>query len=455
MREIRALAATGILGSGFKIESFEKGLSWKPDFIGCDAGTTDFGPYFLGSGESHFSEEAVRRDLRLILLGAQKNGIPALIGSVGTSGANIQLERTIRILKEIATAENLHFRLGVIFSEIEKEYLLNMLKLGRCEPLRNAPPLTEKTIKRSARIVGLAGAEPFIECLDNGCDVIVAGRSSDTSIYAALPIKMGFPPGPVWHAAKILECGAACVDQRKYPDCMFASIDERGFRIEPPNPDFQCTPVSVASHMLYENASSYKIVEPSGTLDARKATYQPLNPRSVRVAGSLFEPAEKYTIKIEGVQLTGYQSIIIGGVRDPVILRQLDSWLEGMQQKIHDRIQSIYGETIKENYNLLFRVYGRNAVMAELEPILDVGHEVGLLIEILADTEVLARSIASAAGHIALHHPVPEWSGLITGLALPHSPAEIFKGAMYEFNMNHIVQPDTYKDIFSIEYYNI
>ena len=202
-------------------------------------------------------------------------------------------------MKEIASSENLHFRLGIIYSEIKKEYLLDMLKRGRCKPLQNAPCLTEETIKKSSRIVGLAGIEPFIECLDKGCQVIIAGRSSDTSIYAALPIKMGLPPGPVWHAAKILECGAACVAQRKYPDCMFASIDELGFRVEPPNPDYYCTPVSVASHMLYENASPFELVEPSGMLDAR--------------------------------------------------------------------IQSIYGEKIKENYNLLFRVFrSKNAGPFEL-----------------------------------------------------------------------------------------
>jgi len=455
MQELRALAATGILGSGFKMESFEKGLSWKPDFIGCDAGTTDFGPYFLGSGESHFSDDAIKRDLRLILLGAQKNRIPAIIGSAGTSGADTQVEHTVRILQEIAGAENLHFRLGVIYSEIQKEYLLEMIRKNRCSPLDPAFPLTEEIVQKSVRIVGLAGAEPFMECLDNGCRVIIAGRSSDTSVYAALPLKMGLPPAPVWHAAKILECGAACVEQRQYPDCMFASIDAEGFCIEPPNSDYRCTPVSVASHMLYESASAYELVEPSGVLDTRQASYQPLTPRSVRVAGGLFEPAEKYSIKIEGVQLAGYQSIIIGGVRDPVILRQLDSWLEGMEQKIHARIRSIYGEMIKQKYSLLFRIYGRNAVMAELEPMLDVGHEVGILIEILADTEALARSIATAAGHIALHYPVPEWSGLITGLALPHSPAEIFKGPMYEFNMNHVVLPESYRDIFSIEYQEI
>jgi hypothetical protein len=455
VKEIKALAASGMLGSGFKEESLRKGLSWGPDFIGCDAGSTDSGPYYLGSGKMHFSRDALRRDLRLILLGAISSGIPAIIGSAGTGGADSHLQQVVHIVRELAGTEGLHFRLGVIHSEIQKNTLIDFLRKGRCKPLRTAPPLSEETIRGSQRIVGVAGVEPFVECLDNGCGVIIAGRSSDTSIFAALPLKQGFPPGPVWHSAKILECGAACVAQRRYPDCMFSIIDENGFSVEPPNPEYCCTPVSVASHMLYENASAYELIEPSGVLVSAGATYKAVDSRRVRVEGSRFKPAQTYTVKLEGAAFVGHKCVIIGGVRDPVILRQLDSWLEGMRQKICERFQSIYGDEINDKYQLLFRVYGRDAVMGELEPNPVVGHEVGVVIEIVADTEDLTRSLASAAGHIAVHYPVPEWSGLITGLAYPNSPAEMYVGPVYEFSMNHIVEPESYRDIFSIEYEEI
>ncbi len=455
MKVVKALAATGMLGSGFKETSLKKGLSWKPDFIGCDAGSTDSGPYFLGSGETHFSHDAIKRDLRLILLGAINNKIPVIIGSAGTGGTDVHVKKVISILHEIVKEENIHFRLGTIYSDIKKEYLKSKLKNGQCKPLINAPLLTEKIIDDCSHIVGMAGVEPFIECLDDGCDVIIAGRSSDTSIYAAFPIKEKLPLGPVWHSAKILECGAACVAQRKYPDCLFASIDEAGFSIEPPNQDYYCTPLSVASHMLYENNSAFKLIEPSGTLDTSKAIYDAIDTRSVRVEGSLFEPSEKYSIKLEGARLAGYQSMILGGVRDPIILKQLDSWLNNMEQDIQKRFVTIYGEEIQDKYSMLFRVYGRDAVMGELEPIKTVGHEVGIVIEIIASTETLARSLSSVAGHIAVHYPVPEWSGLITSLAYPNSPAEVYVGPKYEFKLNHIVYPDNYKDIFSTQIVDI
>jgi hypothetical protein len=455
VKEVRALAATGMLGSGFREESLKKGISWNPDFIGCDAGSTDPGPYFLGSGEMHFSDEAIRRDLRLILLAARNFKIPAIIGSAGTGGADIHLNKLITIIEDISKNESLHFKLGVIHSEQKKDYLLSMFRNGKIKPLSNAPILNEEKIIRSIRIVGMAGIESFIECLDNGADVIVAGRASDTAIFAALPVKNGLPIGVSLHAGKILECGAACVSQCKYPDCMFAVIDEEGFTIEPPNPDYQCSPLSVASHMLYENSSPYELIEPSGILDTSNATYETINSCSVRVRGSNFRPSEKYTVKLEGVELAGFKSIILGGVRDPIILKQLNSWITGMKEKIMERIVSIYGESINKRYSLNFRIYGLNAVMGKLEPNKNVGHEVGIVIEILANTEDLARSLISSAGHIATHYPVPEWSGLITGLAYPYSPSELFLGPVYQFNMNHVVEPENYKAMFPVEYINI
>src|SRR6202011_2314724 len=39
--EINVLAATGVLGAGFKVESLDRGIGLRPTFIACDAGSTD------------------------------------------------------------------------------------------------------------------------------------------------------------------------------------------------------------------------------------------------------------------------------------------------------------------------------------------------------------------------------------------------------------------------------
>ncbi|HET6492685.1 MAG TPA: hypothetical protein VFG44_06905, partial [Burkholderiales bacterium] len=61
MEEIRILSPTGVCGSGFLETSFEVALALQPHFIGCDAGSTDPGPEYLGSGRTAFPMDAIRR----------------------------------------------------------------------------------------------------------------------------------------------------------------------------------------------------------------------------------------------------------------------------------------------------------------------------------------------------------------------------------------------------------
>src|SRR3546814_11129611 len=109
-REIRVLAPTGALGSGFLESSLAAAIDLCPHVIGCDAGTTDGGPYYLGSGETAFPRRAVKRDLRLMLLGARKLGVPLLLGSCGTAGADVPLAILVRIVREIDGQEGLPFQ---------------------------------------------------------------------------------------------------------------------------------------------------------------------------------------------------------------------------------------------------------------------------------------------------------------------------------------------------------
>ncbi len=455
MKEIRILSATGMLGSGFREETLRHAMTLKPDFIGADSGSTDPGPYYLGSSDTNFSDSANKRDLRLMLLAARAAKIPVIVGTACTAGNDDQLARLVGIARDIAREEKLSFRLAAIHCEQDKGYLKQKLREGKITPLANAPEISAAVIDRSAHIVGMCGIEPYIEALQNGAEVIIAGRSSDTSIYSAMPVMNGFNPATVWHAAKILECGAACVVQRKYPDCMFVTLTDEHFIIEPPNPDYRCDPVSVASHNLYENSTPYELVEPSGVLNTVSAKYEAVSDRAVRVSGSTFKPAARYTIKLEGAELAGYQSIIIGSVRDPIILRQLDSWLDGMVKAIKDRLRAVFGADVEKKYEFQVRVFGRDATMGRLESETKIGHEVGLLFQTTAESQDLATAIMKSVGHMAVHYPVPEWTGLITSIAFPYSPAEITRGASYRFNLNHVVEPASALEMFKIDYQKV
>src|SRR5579872_6062771 len=120
-----------MLGSGFRTESLERALDWEPHFIGCDAGSTDAGPYYLGSGHVQFSEKALRRDLEQLVVAAQSRRIPLLVGSAGTGGADPQVDYVVEIVRQAAWAHDLHFRLGVVKCEPPREYLKQKYRLGK------------------------------------------------------------------------------------------------------------------------------------------------------------------------------------------------------------------------------------------------------------------------------------------------------------------------------------
>ncbi len=453
--EIRILAPTGVTGSGFLESSFEQGLAQKPHFIGADAGSTDPGPEFLGSGATAFPQAAIRRDLRLMMIGARKINVPLLIGTAGTGGSNEQLETMAAMAKEIAATEGLSFKLALIHAEADKSYLKKRLREGRIKPLSPAPEFNEAVIDRSAHIVGMMGAEPWQKALEAGADIIIAGRSSDTAIFAAMPVMRGFPEGISWHMAKILECGAASVVQRKTPDCMFAWVRKDHFVVEAPDPALRCTPQSIASHSLYENADPFKLVECSGTLDLTNSRYEAVSERAVKVTGSEFIKAQRYTVKLEGAEKVGYQSILIGSVRDPFIIRQIDDWTARVTEKIHARVKMVFGDKLNpSDYLLNIRIYGKNGTMGPLEPVKEIrSHELCLIFEATAPTQDIANTIAGVIRHQALHLPIPEWSGLITAIACPYNQME--RGAVYKFNVNHVVEPDSPTEMFPMSLYDV
>jgi hypothetical protein len=455
--EVRVLSATGVCGSGFKESSLDAAMAKNPHFIGCDAGSTDPGPFALGSGKTAFPVRSIKRDLRLMLKAARKAKVPLLVGSAGTAGGAPHLQQFKEIALEIAREENLSFSLALIHSEQKKDYLKQRLRGGRVTPLKPAPDFDESVIDRAERIVGMMGEEPYLRALDHGADVVIAGRSSDCAIFAGIPIKMGIAPGLAWHAAKILECGAAASVARPSPDSIFATLRKDHFDIEPLDSELRCSPQSVAAHSLYENSDPYRLVESTGVLDLTSAGYEALDNRRVRVRGSRFEASKKYTIKLEGAERVGYQSIVIGSIRDPYIIRQIDSWVERLTQRVKARTADVFSrDKAADGYIFNVRIYGKDGTMGPLEPVKEIrSHEICVVMEVTAATQEIATTIVSLARHLALHLPIPEWGGFITGVACLYSPAYLERGPVYRFCVNHVLEPDDPYEMFPIEYVNV
>jgi hypothetical protein len=454
-RQIRFIAPVGSVGVGISSADLDEALTQSPHFIACDAGTTDAGPFSLGTGMPAFPREAVKSDLSLMLRAGQKANIPVMIGSAGTAGGDVHVDGVLEIAREIVAEHRLTLRTAVIYAEQHKTYLKTLLHRNRILPLESAPPISDAIIDNSICIVGMMGVEPLQRAISAGANFVLAGRCSDSALFAAIPLMQGFPPGLAWHAGKVSECGTL-VCETLGKGVIFTTISPNEITIRPYGVGLRCTPQSVAAHSLYENSNPYLHRECSGTFDLTKSTFEAINGVTVRIKGSEFIP-EPYTVKLEGAELAGYQSIIVGGIRDPYIIRQLDMWLAKVRSHIDESVAHVLGdEADNSSYSLIFHTYGINAVMGCLEPDpKHLPHEVGIVLEVTAPTQDMAHKIAQLSRQPLLHTPIEEWAGSITAFACLHNPAVIDRGPVYRFNMNHVAMPATPVEMFRTHFIDL
>jgi hypothetical protein len=432
---LRVIVPVGMLGGGFPSETIGRGVELGAHAIVVDGGSTDSGPHYLGTATAKTTDAAVRRDLHILLTTAVEQQIPLIVTSCGTSGTDNGVDWISDIVTAIAAEQRLSFRLATIRSEQQRATIHHALDAGRITPLAPSGQLTHDTIAACTHIVGVLGAEPIAAALDAGALVVLTGRATDTAPIAALALRQGLPAGPAWHAAKTTECGGQCTTNPLAG--VLVAIDTDGFSVESLDPAGTATPTTVAAHMIYENADPWLMREPSGTLDTTTATYTALDDRRVRVEGSRFHRADQYTIKLEGAARTGYETLTLVGIRDPHILADLTSWLHRLDWIISDRVKALLGLAPGE-YDTAVHCYGHDAVLGPLEPDTGPPREIGVLFKVRAAAQATATAIAKIANPYLLHLPLAGMDHL-PSFAFATSPAEIERGASYEFVLNHTI----------------
>jgi hypothetical protein len=445
-------APLGMLGYGFPVASLEAAVDRRPDVFAMDAGSTDPGPYYLGSGHSYTSREMVRRDLSLLLPAARRLGVPLIVGSAGGSGGKPHLDRTVEIVREVAAAQGLTFRMAVIKAEIPQDTLLAALRAGRIHDFEVGRQLEEDDLTACERIVGQMGVEPVMEALHGGADVIIAGRAFDAALAAALPLLQGHDPGLSFHMGKIVECGSLVALPRT-SDGVLAHMEDGSFVIEPADPLKRSTVELVAAHTLYEKSDPYRLGMPGGIIDLRDCRFEQVDERSVRVSGSRFVASPQYTIKLEGVAIAGYRSVCIAGARDPILIRQFDEVMQGATTKVRADLQ---GRIDPNDYQLRYRLYGRDGVMGELEPSPpQEPQELGVVMEVIARTQEIADTVGALLRSATLHIGYSGRMATAGNLAFPYSPAEFPAPPAYEFRVYHLLDVDDPLALFPISYESV
>ncbi|MBR2977064.1 MAG: acyclic terpene utilization AtuA family protein [Oscillospiraceae bacterium] len=428
---MKIVALTGILGYGYSEEALEIAFSEKVDYLGVDAGSTDPGPYYLGSGKSFTNRDAVKRDLALALPKALEHKAPFIIGSAGGAGSSEHVKWLREIILEIAEEQELSFKLGVVYSDVSNEYVLEKLQSGKVHNMSDEVPLTVQDVLDSTRIVSQIGVTPMIELLKKKVDVILCGRSCDTAIYASPCIYEGYDKGLAFHMAKIMECGAMCSEPVSAADVMQAYIYEDYFELRPANPIRSCKVDRVAAHTLYEQSNPYLIFEPDGICDLTNSKFEQVDDRTVRVSGSVFVEGAKKTLKLEGVKCSGYRTICPATIFDTTTIEHLDEILETVTTFIKENTRHTLSP---DDYEIHFKMSGGKE------------NSLGIIIDVVGKTQVIADTVCALARSRMLHCDYEGRRCSAGNLAFPFSPSDIHVGKVYEFSVFHLVEVDDFTE---------
>lgn len=442
-RGLRMYSATPHIGHGLNGESLKTALEWGADVVVAQGTSTDPGPYYLGAGVSYMQRVAVKKDLATLLTQTKLAGVPFIV-SLGGAGATAHLEESLSILDEVCKENRLSLQLAVIDGEMKKEFVKERLRAGAsARRIVNTPylveNLTEDEADRSVRLVAQMGFEPIADAFQRFSDIdgVVTGRALDVGLFAAFPMMRGYESGLGLHFATVMHDGALAAVPGSGSDGMYGVLQEEYFELTPPNPKRICTPLSVAGMSFYERPNPFLEHMPGGFLDVSQATYTQVTDRTVRVQGAVWNP-QPYTVKLEGAALAGYRAICMAGIADPILINKVDGVLEEVYAQVEEMFSEHRGE-----FQVLFRVYGRDAVLGTASrPAAAMPSELGVLIDVMAETQALADAVCSVTRSAVFHHGYPGRTTTAGNLAIPFSPVEVRVGPSYRYNVWHALEID-------------
>ena len=87
----KILIPAGALGIPYDRDALARGLKENPDLIAIDGGSTDSGPYYLGTGRSKYSRNATKADWADLMAARTIANVPLLIGTAELAVLTAQL----------------------------------------------------------------------------------------------------------------------------------------------------------------------------------------------------------------------------------------------------------------------------------------------------------------------------------------------------------------------------
>lgn len=420
-------------------EAIARAFEWGVDAIVAQGTGSDWGPYWLGSGEQVAANQAA--NVEPYVRAALEHGVP-FVFSFGIAGGDVHLESCLRKFDEMCERNGWRPQVGVIRSELSREDLRAAVEQGPpvvpCAAGAGlSDPLTVEDVDAVERVVALIGPEPVMAGLSQGLDGVITGRALDIGLFMALPMLRGIPTAIAAHAGKMLECGGLALEPGDSGRCIWASLDADGFTVRSPHEGAAPTVRSLVSHTFYERSHPTLEENPGGTLDLSEATYTEAD-GGIRCEGAQWHEAP-YTLLLEGARREGFRAVSLLGVREPALLEQARSWTDAAEQATLTAPR--FAAAVAEGrLKLHTRIFGLDAVLGDLEPHRAVtGHEAGVLVDVVADTAELAQEAAYYAFIRLFIGPYPGRKTTAGNAAAPLMPVVVPVSDVYSFSIYHLL----------------
>jgi hypothetical protein len=440
VRPVRILAFVNHIAPVPGIEAdIARAFEWGVDVVVAQGTGSDWGPYWLGSGDQVSANQAA--NVEPYVRAAVEHGVP-FVFSFGIAGANPHLDTCLDAFEALCARNGWSLDIGVIRSEVDRDLLLTTV--AGDEPIVPAGPgaqlsprLTADDVRDAERIVALIGPEPVMAALDRGVDGVITGRALDIGLFMALPMLRGIPTAVAALAGKLLECGGLALEPGDSGRCLWASLDENGLEVRSPSPDARATVRSLVSHTFYERSHPTQEENPGGLLDLADATYVE-TPTGIRCEGARWVE-RPYTLLMEGARREGFRAVSLLGVREPALLAQARSWADAAEAAVAGAPR--FAAAVRDGrLRVATRIFGLDAVLGPLEPNADVtGHEAGVLVDVVADTEELAKEAAYFAFIRLFIGPYPGRKTTAGNAAAPIMPVVVPVSEVYSFSIYHLL----------------
>ena len=175
-----------------------------------------------------------------------------------------------------------------------------------------------------------------------------------------------------------------------------------------------------------------------------ECAYEQFDEKTCRITNPKFIPIEgRIKVKLEGSGYIGKRYMGLAGVRDPYTIKNIDKVIDWAKAQVAERHPD-------DKYELSYRIFGKNGVMGDMEPIKETkSHELLIVVEGVADDDALAQEVTLIGMRQIFYARLPEVKGTAGTAAFILDEVTKISDA-YTWTMDHTVEVDDPLELFPV-----